>query len=140
MFAAAFERYACLVDRASLYVTNGFGSEPELVALKDGLENRLLVDPPSIAGFRQLCYLNEKATSVAALYKEEWGYGCGGSRHDTGAFGGAWAKAVLCEERPDRQARLQVALRGMDFCSLDQTAQSEGKHGRKDKAGKHAKK
>jgi hypothetical protein len=140
MFAASFENYARLVDRASLYVTNGFGSEPELVALKDGFQNRLLVDPPSIKGFRQLRHLNEKADSVSTLYKEEWGSGCGGSRDDTGAFGGAWARAVLCRERKDRQMRLQEALRGMDFCSLDLAAHWNGKNGHANKAVQSSKK
>lgn len=101
-FANAFPKYCELVDNARLYCTNALGSNPPLIAWKDG-ENKMLVEPEDIKCLEMVKKLKEEAESIYELYE-------GDDVLSLQTPGSVWKDMVLIPTRSTLQQELKTAI------------------------------
>eukprot|EP00899_Mesostigma_viride_P025497 jgi/Mesvir1/6131/Mv00835-RA.1 len=121
MFAAAFERYVRLVDKATLFSSNVLGGAPRIIAYKEG-NSTLMVDREEYPRFQAIALVDENAQSAEEIRRPallaRLGRGmrsvAGVASHSSGvvaAYGGdTWQDIVFAPQRCVRQRKIRDLL------------------------------
>ncbi|XP_068650162.1 calmodulin calcium-dependent NAD kinase-like [Aristolochia californica] len=114
-FAKSFPRYCQLVDTARLFCTNSMGGPPKLIGWKEG-SSQLLVDPEEIDCLKRVSLLNEEASSVDELYRQD---------DPVNRSGCVWFDVVLAPSRAAIQEQLKLAIQRTENQLLRPQAQNQ---------------
>ncbi|MCL7036894.1 hypothetical protein MKW94_024953 [Papaver nudicaule] len=101
-FATAFPKYCDLVDNAKLYCTNATRNPPKLIGWKEGMTNKLLVDPEEIDCLQKISMLNDEADSIYELYPQQ--------SDQSFRPGSEWYELAISPSRAKIQRELKIVI------------------------------